>query len=217
MHVPRQRRLLIAVISGSLVLTTLALIGMMGLLLGQTTQQPSEKSSSDTRNFATPAAPIATPRPLLITSDSQRFARSVGHSLFTWDTRYDGSPTDWEQVLVDAADPSEAVAVASDVRGYLPVEKMWDQLRAYGTRQWIELETSAVPTAWTTALEQAAPGQIPRGAEAFTLVGVRHREGTWTTKAVHTERKVSFTVFVVCSGEAPCALLRLSRLDQPLW
>ena len=216
MQVRHHRRLLIAVIGSSLALATLALIGMLGLLRGQTAEQPSETSSSDPRISATPADPITGPRPLLVTSDAQLFARSVARSLFTWDTRYEGTPTEWEQVLVDAADPSEAVAVASDVRGYLPVEEMWDQLRGYGTRQWIELETSSVPSVWRTALEQAAPGQIPPGAEAFTLAGVRHREGTWTTKTVHTERKVSFTVFVVCSGEAPCALLRLSRLDQPL-
>lgn len=83
MQVRHHRRLLIAVISSSLVLVTLALIGMLGLLRGQTAEQPSEKSSSGTRIVATPAAPIANPRPLLVTSDAQLFARSVGHSLFT--------------------------------------------------------------------------------------------------------------------------------------
>jgi hypothetical protein len=93
---------------------------------------------------------------------------------------------------------------------------MWEQLGAYGTRQWLELESVTVPDAWSTALKQATPAQIPRGGAAFTVLGTRHRVGTWDTEVARTERKVAFTVFVLCRGSDPCTLLRLSQLDRPL-
>ena len=73
-----------------------------------------------------------------------------------------------------------------------------------------------MPAAWATALEQAGAGQIPQGAAALTVVGTRHRAGTWNTDEMRTERQVSFTVFVVCPGQESCSLLRLSKLDHPL-
>jgi hypothetical protein len=106
--------------------------------------------------------------------------------------------------------------LASDVRGYLPGTAMWERLRAYGTRQWLELDSVTVPETWSTALGQAVSGQIPIGAAAFTVVGTRHRAGTWDTEGMRTEQLVSFTVFVVCAGTEPCTLLRISQLDHPL-
>lgn len=86
-------------------------------------------------------------------------------------------------MLVDVTDASEAPALASDVRGYLPDSQMWQQLSTYGTRQWLDIESVAVPDACATAQQQAAARQIPRGAKAFTLVGTSHRAGTWDTRA----------------------------------
>ena len=132
---------------------------------------------------------------------------------FDWDTRQDAGLADWVQVLVDAAAAEES---AADVRDYLPGAETWKRLGFYGTRQWLDVESVVVPAAWATALEQAAEGQIPRGAAALTVVGTRHRAGTWNTDVIHMAGKVSFTVFVVCPGQEPCTLLRLSTLDHPL-
>ena len=195
-------------------LVVLSVIGLFGLLRG-----PAEASA--------PAQPVPTasalsvmpteqPQPVLETSSPELFARSVAHALFDWDTRQDAGLADWAQVVVDVADAEEAAAVAADVRDYLPGAEMWQRLAAYGTRKWLDVESVTVPAAWATALEQAAAGQIPRGAAALTVVGTRHRAGTWNTDDMRTERKVSFTVFVVCASQEPCTLLRLSKLDHPL-
>jgi hypothetical protein len=153
---------------------------------------------------------------VLVTTHPESFARSVARALFDWDTRHEGGPSPWAQVVVDVADPDEWAAVASDIRGFLPVSEMWEQLADYGTRQWLEAKSVIVPDAWSTALKQASPGQIPQGAAAFTIVGSAHREGTWNTDVIRTKRDVTFTVFVRCPGGEPCTLLRLSQLDEPL-
>ena len=74
------------------------------------------------------------------------------------------------------------------------------------------------------AVDQAAPGQIPAGAIAYTFEGTRHRDGTWGTTPVEASRPVAFTVFLVCNPPTPghgaasgsCEVLRLSELDNPL-
>jgi len=214
MHFLRRRRLVIAIAGAGLVLIVLAVIGLFGLLRGPA------KSGLPARPAPTASAlsvvPTDQPQPVLETSSPELFARSVAHALFDWDTRQDAGLADWAQVLVDVADAEEAAAVAADVRDYLPGAEMWQRLAAYGTRQWLDVESVTVPAAWATALEQAAAGQIPRGAAALTVVGTRHREGTFDTDAMRTERQVSFTVFVVCPGQESCTLLRLSKLDHPL-
>ncbi|MFB9309765.1 hypothetical protein ACFFRL_11255 [Agromyces hippuratus] len=106
--------------------------------------------------------------------------------------------------------------MASDVRGYLPLPEMWEQLSAYGTRQRLDVESVTLPDAWTTALGQAAPGQLPRGTSAFTIDGTRLREGTWGMEDARSTRHVSFTVFIACPAHEPCRLLRISKLDRPL-
>lgn len=216
MHGRHRRRLIIAIVGSTLALLVLMAVGLYGLLRGPV--NASRSAAPSTESSVSPALPerIGRPQPVAVTSDPELFARSVARALFTWDTRHEGGPTVWAQVLVDAAEVDEAAAVASDVRGYLPIAEMWLQLGAYGTRQWFELQSIAVPDAWSTALEQAAPGQLPRGATALTIVGTRHRAGTWNTEVTRTERQVSFTVFVGCPGIDHCALLRLSKLDRAL-
>ena len=209
------RRRLISVIGSGIVLTVLLVVGLYGLLWagpgGNEPTQPQEASMSL-------RAPVlaARPRPILETSDPAEFAIRVARALLTWDTRYTGDSSKWEQVVVDAADAAEAVAVASDVRAYLPAPSMWKRLAAYGTRQRFELQSLRLPSTWSTALEQATPGQIPSGAAAVTVVGTRHREGLWKTEDVRTTRAVAFTVFAVCPQGHSCKLLRLSLPDRPL-
>ncbi|WP_104125963.1 hypothetical protein [Cryobacterium sp. Y57] len=210
----RRRRLVIAIVGAGVALIVLAAVGLFGLLRGPTKANQHERSAPPASAAA--VVPTDQPQPVLETSSPELFARSVAHALFDWDTRQDAGLADWVQVLVDVADAEEAAAVAADVREYLPGAEMWQRLATYGTRQWLDVESVVVPVAWATALEQAAAGQIPRGAAALTVVGTRHRAGTWDTDEMRTERQVSFTVFVVCPGQKSCTLLRLSKLDHPL-
>lgn len=216
MHFAHRRRLIIAVVVSGIALISLVVISVFGLLRG-----PAKENQPEPRAAETPISRMASPhadqpQPVLVTTDPELFARSVARALFKWDTRQEGGPSEWAQVLVDVANPDAAAAVASDVRSYLPVAEMWAQLGAYGTRQWLDLESVVVPDAWSTALEQAAPGQIPAGSAAFTVLGTRRRAGTWGTEILRTQRNVAFTVFVGCPDPEPCTLLRLSQLDRPL-
>jgi cell division septation protein DedD len=210
----RRRRLVIAIVGAGIALIVLAAIGLFGLLRGPAKANQPERPTPTAS--ALPEVPTDQPHPVLETSSPELFARSVAHALFDWDTRQDAGPADWAQVLVDVADADEAAALAADVREYLPGAEMWQRLAVYGTRQWLDVETVVVPAEWATALEQAEAGQIPKGASALTVTGTRHRAGTWNTDEMRTERHVSFTVFVVCPGQEPCTLLRLSKLDHPL-
>ncbi|MBT2498541.1 hypothetical protein J7E25_05485 [Agromyces sp. ISL-38] len=216
MSFAKRRRLFVALVAGGGVLLVLIGVGVLGLLRG-----PSPERDVDTRHpiesdAAAPPVAISKPRPVAATSNPVSFARSVARAVFDWDTRATGGPADWEQPLVDAADPDEAAGVAADVRGYLPSSTVWEQLEAYGTRQSLTIDDVRVPDAWTAAQAQAAAGQIPATAVAFTVNGTRHREGMWRREPVQSARPVSFTVFVDCPADEPCRLLRLSRPDSPL-
>jgi len=215
MRFVHQRRFIIAIVCGGLTLILLMAIGAYGLLRGPEKERHPDRPALET---SAPSSPERAdePRPVLVTSSPEFFARSVARALFNWDTRHEGGPTEWAQVPLDVADADEAAALASDVRGYMPSPEMWERLRAYGTRQWLDVESVATPESWSAALEQAAAGQIPRGTTAITVVGMSHRVGTWNTEVVRTERSVAFTIFVACPEGQRCALLRLSQLDRPL-
>jgi hypothetical protein len=216
MRFAQHRRLVIAIAGSGVVLLVLVIIGVYGLLRPPGTASQQDRPASEASVASAPPTPAHQPKPVRETSRPELFVRRVAEVLFRWDTRTDTGPSEWAQALVDVANPAEAAGVASDVRGYLPGTEMWERLRAYGTRQWLEVDSVTVPETWSTALEQAASGQIPRGAAAFTVVGTRHRAGTWDTEGLRTEQLASFTVFVVCTDGQPCTLLRLSQLDHPL-
>ncbi|WP_104090825.1 hypothetical protein [Cryobacterium sp. N19] len=210
----RRRRLVIAIVGAGIALIVVAVMGLVGLVRGPAKAGSPERPAPTASALA--VVPADQPQPVLETSSPELFARSVAHALFDWDTRQDAGLADWAQVLVDVADAEEAAAVAADVRDYLPGAEMWQRLASYGTRQWLDVESVTVPATWATALEQATAGQIPPGTAALTVVGTRHRVGTFNTDAMRTERQVSFTVFVVCPGQESCTLLRLTKLDHPL-
>lgn len=221
---PRRRRLLIATIAGGLALLAAVGVGIYGLVRGPG-DRTSDPASSGTVTVApsSPARTPAAPARLPVTGDAEEFARAAATALFTWDTLSGAAPADYAQVLSDAADDSEADALASDMRAYLPTAEAWAQLTTYQTRQWLTIDTAVIPEAWETAVAQAAPGQIPAGTLAFTIEGTRHREGIWRTEPVEASRPVAFTVFIVCTPPIPgrgssgmCELLRLSQLDNPL-
>ncbi|MFF2485125.1 hypothetical protein ACFVSU_01890 [Microbacterium sp. NPDC058062] len=196
-------------------LAVLVGVGVYGLLRGPALAHESTRPAA----AATPRpefVPVAQPRPLPRSREPEAFARAAAAAMFGWDTRSSASSSEWGQVLVDAADADEAAGLAADVRAYLPTIEQWEQLRTYGTRQWLTIDTAHVPDAWATAVTQAAPGQIPPGATAYTIVGVRHRAGTWADQPTRTESRVTFTVFIACADGEACRLLRFSRLDEPL-
>lgn len=222
----RRRRLLLATIAGGLALLILVGVGIYGLVRGPAA--PTDPTPSERPSTATPVTPGPTPgaelEPLDQILGPEAFAEAVAQALFTWDTATGRTPSDYAQVLADASHGSEADAFVGDVRAYLPTNEAWAQLRQYATRQWLTIDEVFVPEAWATAVEQAAPGQIPAGAVAYTIEGTRHREGISGTEPVDASRTVSFTVFLVCSpptpgrgaGSGSCEVLRLSQLDNPL-
>lgn len=222
----RRRRLLIAAIAGGLVLLLLVGVGVYGLLRGPaprtdtTPAGPSVPSATSTPAGPDGQGPLAVPQ----TGGPDVFARAVAVALFTWDTTSGYQAVDYAQMLADVAAEDEADALAADVRAYLPNPQAWAQLRQYQTRQWLTIDTAVIPEAWESAVAQAAPGQIPAGAVAYTITGTRHRDGTWGTEPVEASRPVTFTVFIVCTPVVTdrgitgtrCELLRLSHLDSPL-
>lgn len=221
----RRRRLLIAAVAGGLALLILVGVGIYGLLRGPATNTaPAPTSEPSSTSTATPEpTPGAELEPVSRTGGPEQFARAVAEAVFTWNTASGYSPSDYAQVLADVAHDSEADAFVGDVRAYLPTSEAWAQLRQYATRQWLTIDTAVIPEAWETAVAQAAPGQIPDGATAYTITGTRHRDGTWGTMPVEASRPVTFTVFLVCTPPIPsrgsgglCEVLRLSELDNPL-
>ena len=220
--------MLIAAIAGGLVLLLLIGIGIYGLLRGPGSPEPAPSESTTATAPAPNVTAGAGPRPVIALGGPEAFAREIAVALFAWDTTSGYGPADFAQPLADVTASAEADAAASDVRSYMPTPAVWTQLRTHQTRQWITIDSIDIPAAWEIAVQQAAPGQLPDGAVAYTVTGTRHREGTWNTEPVTTARPVAFTVFLTCASEhvtAPpprgglvvsCELLRLSQLDNPL-
>lgn len=224
----RRRTVLIATIAGGLILLLLIGVGVYGLIRGPQTTEPAEPARPDGSTVTSPTFVPAEPEPVVAFGGPEEFAGAVAEALFTWDTTGGYGPADYAQMLADVTADTEADAAASDVRSYLPTPEAWAQLRTHQTRQWLTIDTIEVPAAWEDAVVQAAPGQIPDGAVAYTIAGTRHRTGYWGTDPVTTSHPVAFTVFLTCTPErasAPspadqitdtCLLLRLSQLDNPL-
>lgn len=224
-----RRTVLTAAITGGLILLLLVGIGIYGLLRGPDTAEPAPSKPTPTTEPDRGISLGAGPRAVVALGGPEAFAREVAAALFTWDTTGGYGPADYAQALADATASVEADAAAGDVRAYLPTPGAWAQLRTHQTRQWLTIDTIDIPAAWETAVTQAAPGQLPDGAVAYTITGTRHRDGTWNTEPVTTEHPVAFTVFLTCGIDRPdaprpsddgaaetCQLLRLSQLDNPL-
>ena len=224
----RRRTVLIAAIAGGLILLLLISVGVYGLIRGPQTTEPAEPSPTESPAATSPVLTPSEPEPVIALGGPEEFAGAVAEALFTWDTTSGYGPADYAQMLADVTADTEADAAASDVRSYLPTPEAWAQLRTHQTRQWIAIDTIEIPAAWEDAVVQAAPGQIPDGAVAYTITGTRHRTGYWGTDPVTTSHPVAFTVFLTCAPErglapAPadpiidtCLMLRLSQLDNPL-
>lgn len=218
---PARRRLII-VLASAATLMLLAGIGIYGLLAG-----PSDTSASADDRRHGPAVVVpddglnVMPRlPVVAASDDpETFARNVATALFAWDTATGFMPLDYTSVILAVGDPTgvDQAGLASDVTTYLPSRAAWIELRQYATRQHLAITESYVPEAWDTAVAQAQPGQLAPGTAAYTIEGIRHREGIWNHEPVATQNPVAFTVFIVCAPTyETCRLLRLSQLDNPL-
>ena len=224
----RRRTMLIAAITGGLILLLLVGVGVYGLIRGPQNAQPTDVAATENPAARHPADTSSVPEPVVASGEPEGFAVAVAEALFTWDTTSGYGPADYAQMLADVTADEEADAAATDVRAYLPTQEAWAQLRTHQTRQWLTIDTIEIPAVWEEAVAQAAPGQLPDGATAYTITGTRHRTGFWGTDPVTTAHEVAFTVFLTCTPErnpAPpvadpltetCALLRLSQLDNPL-
>lgn len=151
-------------------------------------------------------------------TDPKQFAEVVAHAIFDWDTSALAPRAAYLERIATVADPTgeSSPGLISDVDGYLPPEKIWVDLREYETRQWIDIATVTVPSKWETALDQAGSA-LPPGTTAYTITGVRHRDGVWDGEPVTSQHDVAFTVFMTCAPTyEQCRLLRLSLLDEPL-
>ncbi|SDG83542.1 hypothetical protein [Microbacterium pygmaeum] len=213
---PHRRRTVIAsVIGGAATLALLIAIGVFGLLRGNV-PAPATSTSTSAAIDVPKADRIDVPHPLATALNPESFARRVAAALFDWDTRGSAGPSEWALVLIDIGDPDEAAGLAADIRGYLPSAEQWRQLETYGTQQWLSIESVRVPETWAIAVAQAAPGQLPPGAIAYTVSGVRHRVGVWGDQTTSTSAEVAFTVFLACPHDESCRLLRISLLNKPL-
>lgn len=215
------RRLMILLIVGAALLAVLVGIGLYGLLLAPRSDPSPENTAGDPPSASTsrPSPTSSTPPVVRESDDPETFARALATALFAWDTATEFVPTDYAQVIVDVGDPSgnETAGLASDVRTYLPTADAWAQLRTMQTRQWLDINDVFVPDEWATALEQASEGQILPGTVAYTITGIRQREGIHGTEPVTSSHDVAFTVFITCEPTFDtCRALRLSELDNPL-
>jgi hypothetical protein len=212
-----------ALITAALVLTLLAGVGVYGLLAGPT--PPAARPSATTSPSVAPSASAspspsaAEPPSVKASRDPDVFARNLATTLFTWDTAEGLFPLDYSASILTVGDPTgmEQAGLASDVAAYMPSREQWVELRKHATRQSLTITRTYVPEAWGEAVRQTAPGQLPSGATAITIQGTRHRSGEWDGRPVGEDFPVSFTVFIACpNGAAPCHVLRLSQLNNPL-
>lgn len=221
------RRRLAVIIAAAVAVLLVVGVGVYGLIAGPRTP---DSAPSPAPSPSAPGEPGERPGELgeiPETSDPEEFAELVAEALFTWDTASGWMPLDYTSVLLDVADPTgvEQAGLAADIATYYPNREAWIELRKHETRQWIEITGRFVPEAWAEAEAQAQPGQLAPGTTAYTIEGVRHRDGIWHDQAVTDQREVTFTIFLTCPpergegagdrGEA-CYLLRLSMLDTLL-
>lgn len=220
---PTARRRLILLIACGVVALALIAFGAYGLITGPHHGNDHEAAPAPAPEMTTePTVPPTAPRPqapeITPTKDPEMFARRVAEGLFTWDTTMGLYPLDYTASLVNVGDPSgvEQAGLAADIAGYLPTRDAWIQLRTYETAQTLDITSVEVPAAWSEAIGQARPGQLPPGAAAYTVTGTRHRAGVWDGVDQAMSEDVSFTIFMACPRGDDCYLLRLSQLNNPL-
>ncbi|MDR1188523.1 MAG: hypothetical protein LBK95_13895 [Bifidobacteriaceae bacterium] len=210
-------RKIVGAVAATVVVAAVA-AGLWGLAAGPG-RRPADAGGAAPRA----SAPADTSHPggpagSALAGESEVFARRAASLLFDWDTaeKSRGEVVDALIALADQSGEGEADGLAADVGNYVPDADMWGRLRANQTRQRLQIDTVAEPAAWDDAVAGARPGQIPQGAAAWTVAGVRHREGVWEGEPVSYEEPVAFTLFTACDEAGGCRLLRVSLPGQPL-
>ncbi len=219
---PRSRRTLVALIAVAVMAVLVVAVGTYGLITGspepEDSPEPTSSSAAPTTEQSRRPATTAPRLPTILPSrDAETFAGRVATALFTWDTGIGFVPLDYTDVILDVADPTgaEQPGLAADIATYLPTQNAWVQLRQDATTQRLEITSMYVPDAWSEALAQARPGQLPEGATAYTIEGIRHRAGTWNGDPITAQQEVALTVFIACPPGDSCYVLRLSELNNP--
>ncbi|MDQ0728767.1 hypothetical protein [Microbacterium sp. W4I20] len=220
---PRSRRTLVALIAVAVMAFLVVAVGTYGLITGSPEPEDSPEPNSskavpNTEESRRPATTVSRLPKILPIRDAETFAGSVATALFTWDTGRGFVLLDYTGVILDVADPTgiEQPGLAADIAAYLPTPNAWVQLRQYATTQRLEITSMYVPDAWSEALSQTRPGQLPEGATAYTIEGIRHRAGTWNGDPITAQQAVALTVFIACPTDDSCYVLRLSELNNPL-
>jgi hypothetical protein len=237
-EVNARRRVLVPVIAIVIVLAALFGVATYGLITFRPhptrpravgTATASEASPSATVPSNTPA-PSETPNPpsedagswqtcpLPNTDNPIGYAEAVASELLGWSTTAGISLDEYANQLLCDADPSgvEVNGLVSDLGNYFPSEDAWARLREYETSQRLEITDSYIPKSWSNIVRDNGE-QLPEGATAVTVEGVRHRDGIVDGKLTTSRSTVAFTVFLGCQrGYGRCHLLRLSQLDNPL-
>lgn len=215
----RGRLLLISLITASLVLLTLAGVGIYGLIARPHENPHTPSSPAQTEPSRPAPTSSADLEPLPRTNDPIRYAEAVAEALFTWDTASGLRPADYGQVILTDADPSgtETAGLASDIATYFPAADVWRQLIGDSTSQTITIDTASVPAAWEDAVAQDRSGTLIDGMTAVTIEATRHRAGGTSGHQMTSDHPVAFTVFLACQPAFDrCHVLRLSELDNPL-
>jgi len=213
---PQPVRRAILILAG-LVLLGLGGAGLYGILTPPrpiSPARPTETAPATTTNAPSPQ-PSASP---MSDRDPQSFARLVAATLFDWDTAND-TPSAVRDRLLVWADPTgdETNGLVSDLGMYLPDPDTWATLRSYATVQTLQIDSVETPSSWPGVVASAAPGSLLPGTSAWTVTGVRHREGVAFGQPTSVDRPVSFTMFVTCAPSFPeCHLMRLGQPDNPL-
>ena len=214
---PRRSRT-IALITVAVLLLGLGGVGVYGLLTPprpvNPTSSPSATAPATTTNAASPQS-LASPMP---DRDPQAFARLVAETLFDWDTTVD-TPSAIRDRLLVWADPTgdETNGLVCDLGMYLPDPDTWATLRSYATVQTLRIDSVETPSSWPGVVASASPGQLLPGTSAWTVTGVRHREGVAFGQPTSVDRPVSFTMFVTCAPSFPdCHMMRVGQPDNPM-
>lgn len=212
------RRLIIAI---AVVVTLIATLGTCLATAGPShAPPPAERfgSAKTDRERPTPAT-SGRIEPVEKTDNPEAFAVSIGWALFDWDTTIAVPLADYTGRLLSVADPSgeESAGLVTDLAMYLPSPASWADLKGYRVRQWIDINSYAVPETWEDTKTDDAARELAEGTTAYTISGLRRRSGIWQGKQAQTVDRVTFTVFITCRPTYDeCKLLRLSQLNYPL-
>lgn len=212
------RRILVAI---AILATFVATLGACLAFAGPSNAPSPDDSPSASRTagHGSPPGTTSSISPVEKTDNPETFAVSVAGALFDWDTTAAIPLADYTGRILAVSDPSgeESAGLVTDLATYLPSPASWADLRGYRVRQWIDINSYAVPDSWDETRADDAGRELAAGTTAFTVSGLRRRSGVWQGEQAQTVDRVTFTVFITCRPTYDeCKLLRLSQLNHPL-